>query len=318
MSIVTTQQAIEELLRGDIVALPTETVYGLSARIDNEAALKKVFATKHRPSFDPLIVHVENRKQAHSLCVEWPEIYDALAEKFWPGPLSLIAKKRSAVSHTISAGLDTVALRSPNHPLFREVLRGVGVPLAAPSANRFGRTSPTRASHVETEFAGKVAVVDGGECNIGVESTVLSATLANDKWQIKILRPGGCTREALEKFLTESGFKFEIARETSALSPGHLKEHYQPESPLILLEEKNWNEEIQKQCEKKLSRRFSGVSELKLPQTPQEAARVLYAEMRRLSQSEAHALWTKRTRDQQGDAWEAIWDRLERASSLII
>jgi len=310
--------AIDILREGGIVALPTETVYGLSARIDSEAALKQVFLTKERPSFDPLIVHVENPGQASRLCAEWPELYQKLAEKFWPGPLTLVAKKRPEVSTTISAGLETVALRSPRHPLFQEVLRGLGVPLAAPSANRFGRTSPTTAQHVRDEFHEQVPVVDGGPCQVGVESTVLSAEKVGTRWEIQILRPGGLSRAELEEFLTKVQIDFSIVRRHSVHSPGHLKEHYQPESPLIILEDKEWSAHIQQQVEKKLGRKLSGASELRLMPTPQESARQLYSQMRQLSRTPAQILWVKRTQDTRSVAWEVIWDRLERASSAII
>lgn len=314
MSVINVDQAIALLRGGGIVALPTETVYGLSARIDNESALKSVFATKHRPSFDPLIVHVRDTEQARALCKEWPPIYDLLAKEFWPGPLTLIAPKHEYVSGIISAGLDTVAVRCPNHPVFLKVLEGVGVPLAAPSANRFGRTSPTTAEHVESEFNHAVAVVDGGPCSVGVESTVV--TLEDS--QLKILRPGGCSRETLEKFLKKNGIALSVTREMSVHSPGHLKEHYQPESPLVILENKIWSDEIESQLEKKLSKKISGHTELLLPTTPQDSARVLYSEMRRISRGGDHILWIKRTQEMKDFNWEAIWDRLERASTAII
>lgn len=314
MSVIMPQQAVELLRQGGIVALPTETVYGLSARIDSETALKNVFATKQRPSFDPLIVHVESADQARALCSEWPEIYQKLAQEFWPGPLTLVAQKRPEISATISAGLETVAIRSPNHPVFREVLRGVGVPLAAPSANRFGRTSPTTAAHVEVEFAGRVPVVDGGACAVGVESTVLVCEGA----ELKILRPGGCTREQLQFFINKNNLSLKISKQHSVHSPGHLKEHYQPESPLIILEDKSWSEAIHKRCEEILRRTVTGATELRLPSTPQEAARILYSEMRQHSRSSDHVLWIQRTHAQKSDAWEVVWDRLERASSAIM
>ena len=314
MSLISAQQAIELLKQGGVAALPTETVYGLSARIDQETALKNVFATKHRPSFDPLIVHVLDVEQARGLCAEWPPLYDLLAQEFWPGPLTLIARKRPEISTTITAGLDTVAIRRPAHPVFAEVLKGVGVPLAAPSANRFGRTSPTTAQHVETEFAGQVPVVDGGPCTIGVESTVL--TFENS--HLKILRPGGCTREVLEQLLKLHKLNYPVTREASVHSPGHLKEHYQPDSPLVILENQVWNEKIKQRVEEKLERKIAGATELKLPNTPQDSARVLYSEMRRLSRGSEHILWIQRTQATNEQAWEAIWDRLERASSLII
>lgn len=318
MSLITASQAIERLSKSDVVALPTETVYGLCGRIDSEAAIKKIFATKQRPSFDPLIVHVAGVKQARELSKEWPLIFDSLTEHFWPGPLTVIAKKRDTVSGTITSGLDTVAIRCPRHPVFLEVLGGLGVPLAAPSANRFGHTSPTTAGHVEQEFTGAVPIVDGGACAIGVESTVITAELKDDVWRIKILRPGGVSRAELKKFLTAKGFRFELTRETSMASPGNLKNHYQPTSPLVLLQDQPWSAEIHTEVERQLERKIKSFVELRLPRTPQEAARVLYAEFHRLSDSAEQAIWLKRLTSQSGEDWEVVWDRVERAASVIL
>jgi L-threonylcarbamoyladenylate synthase len=319
MSRITIQQAVERLCAGDVVALPTETVYGLSARIDSEPALMKVFAVKERPSFDPLIVHVSDVRQARALCSEWPAIYDLLTEEFWPGPLTLIAPKLPSVSNTITSGLLSVAFRCPQHPVFLEAIARVGVPLAAPSANRFGRTSPTTAAHVEEEFDELVAVVDGGACEVGVESTVLTAEkAAGDKWQLKILRPGGISREALRDFLDEHQIKFEISRAASPASPGNLKEHYQPKSPVVILNGKSWDELAHAATEKILNRKVTSAVELRLPRTPQEAARVLYSEFRKLSRSADHVLWITRKESHHGEDWEAVWDRIERASSATL
>jgi L-threonylcarbamoyladenylate synthase len=318
MSLVTIPQAVAELRQDGIVALPSETVYGLAARIDSEPALKKIFSTKQRPFFDPLIVHVENVNQAKMLCAEWPEIFSALTEQFWPGPLTLIAKKRPAVSNTITAGLPTVAVRCPQHPIFQEVLQQLGTPLAAPSANRFGHTSPTSAAHVEQEFAGQVMTVDGGACTIGVESTVVAAELLKGTWKVKILRPGGVARAQLNSFLTERGFGFAIEREASVASPGHLKEHYRPASPLVLLENKKWSAQTLAAVEKHLQKKILGAQEVHLANTPQEAARHLYGDLRKLSTDADHILWISRTSERRGEDWEAIWDRVERASVLIL
>lgn len=315
MSAVTIAEAVERLRAGDVVALPTETVYGLAARIDSEPALLKVFATKQRPSFDPLIVHVADVASARELASEWPALYDDLAAHFWPGPLTLIAPKREAVSMTITSGLMTVAIRCPSHPIFLQAIRDVGVPLAAPSANRFGRTSPTTAAHVEDEFGGSVAVVDGGASTVGVESTVLSAERSGDSWTIKLLRPGGVSREELKSFLNERQIQFTIQRESSLASPGNLKEHYQPDSPVAIIS-RAWSAELQALAEKTLQRKITSVSELKLPATPQHAARALYAEFRRLSRTPDHLIVIERRAEHANHEWEAVWDRIERAASL--
>lgn len=316
MSLITADQAIEELRAGRVVAVPTETVYGLAGAINSPAALTDIFALKRRPSFDPLIVHVHSAGQARGLVEEWPDIYDLLVEKFWPGPLTLIAKKTPAISPVITSGLDTVGLRCPQHAVMLDMLRRLNIPLAAPSANLFGQTSPTAAAHVEAEFEGKIPVVDGGPCEVGVESTVVSAQKKNGKWTISILRPGGVSRARLADVLKKAGVDFEIELRQSVASPGHLTTHYQPRSPVILLENKNWSDAIQSEVEKKLGRKLSGAVELQLPESPQQAARMLYESFRRLSTSSNRAIWIAR-RDRSED-WEAIWDRVERAASLTI
>jgi L-threonylcarbamoyladenylate synthase len=317
MSLCTPEQALALLRQGEIVAVPTETVYGLAGRIDSESALQKIFATKSRPFFDPLIIHVADSDAARGLWREWPEIFTCLTERFWPGPLTLITDKRDQVSPLITSGLPTAAVRCPAHPLTLDLLRKLGTPFAAPSANRFGRTSPTSAQHVEDEFAGAVPVLDGGPCAVGVESTVLTAAKKGDTWTVKILRPGSITRRDLEATLRAAGFRFTLEREQSVHSPGHLKAHYQPESPVILLQDKIWSSAVQSQAEAALNLRLTGASELILPESPAQAARVLYEELRRLSRSKEDAIYVRRTSRQAGDDWEAIWDRLERAASVI-
>lgn len=318
MAIVTEKQAVNLLRQGQVVALPTETVYGLAGRIDSEATLRKIFAIKQRPFFDPLIVHVHSIAQAKSLCSQWPEIFDLLIANFWPGPLTLIAPKNASVSSIISSGLDTVGIRCPDHPLTLALLRTLGTPLAAPSANRFGHTSPTTAAHVEEEFAQSVAVLDGGPCAVGVESTVLAAELSDDTWWLKILRPGGISRAQIRDCLKGANIKFELFREESSASPGHLKSHYKPAAPLILLNQKLWSKETQAEAEKQLQRPLNNAVELRLPETPHEAARVLFEEFRRLSLPKDAAIYVTRSAAQNGEDWEAVFDRIVRAASVTL
>ncbi len=318
MPIVSEKQAINFLRQGTVVALPTETVYGLAGRIDSEPALRKIFAVKQRPFFDPLIIHVHSMAQAKTLCCKWPEVFDLLTANFWPGPLTLIAPKNASVSSIITSGLDTVGVRCPDHPTTLNLLRTLGTPLAAPSANRFGHTSPTTAAHVEEEFAGGVPVLDGGPCAVGVESTVLAAELSGDTWWLKILRPGGVSRAQIRDCLKGAAVKFELFREESAASPGHLKSHYKPNAPVILLNQKSWSKETQAEAEKQLLRQLSNAVELRLPETPHEAARVLYEEFRRLSLKPDAAIYVTRSTAQSGEDWEAVFDRIERAASVSL
>lgn len=316
MSYVSLEEAVNLLRAGRVVGIPTETVYGLAGRIDAEPALRSIFATKQRPFFDPLIVHVASLTDVGPLVSRWPEPFQALAARFWPGPLTLVTNKAPTVSPLITSGLETVALRCPRHPLARELLTRLGVPVAAPSANRFGRTSPTRAEHVETEFSGQVPVLDGGLCEIGLESTVIDAKETDGSWNIRILRPGGVSRAELEGELYRQGIRFTLERAESAASPGHLPSHYQPTSPVIIIHRELDDGEILALVREKLGRHARQVSRLELGPSPEQAARRLYQNFRELSALGDNVIVISRTADQ--GHWEAIWDRIERASSLTL
>lgn len=211
MATVDLSTAVQKLKANQVVALPTETVYGLAASIDSPEALKLIFSTKRRPFFDPLIVHVKNLEQALELA-HWDPVSQFLAQTFWPGPLSLVLPKKSSVHDLISAGHSTVALRHPNHSLFCRVIEQCGHPLAAPSANGFGRISPTTAQHVNDEFANRVPVLDGGPCPQGIESTIIEVKTPPAKSQLQgapisviMHRPGALPWLEIEKSLREAG-----------------------------------------------------------------------------------------------------------------
>ena len=218
------------LLRiGGVVALPTETVYGLAARADSDAAVAKIFAAKNRPSINPLICHVSNMEMASDL-VNFDKTALKLADAFWPGALTLVLPKNGeTVANAVSAGLDTLAVRMPAHKGMRAIIEAVGAPLAAPSANRSGRMSPTRASHVERDMKDAIdLIVDGGSTEFGLESTVLSV---RDE-EVTILRHGAIAREEIEAVL---GIAInEITTAKIPQSPGQLLRHYAPKTPLIL------------------------------------------------------------------------------------
>jgi L-threonylcarbamoyladenylate synthase len=313
--IISVAEAVAKLQTGGIVAIPTETVYGLAGRIDDESALKQIFMIKQRPFFDPLIVHVSDLATAKRLSRDWPPVFDLLAQEFWPGPLTLITRKAELVSSLITSGLETVALRWPNHPVALQILQELQIPLAAPSANLFGRTSPTTAEHVEHEFSGKIPVVDGGQSEVGVESTVLAYDdTTPDK--LHILRPGGISRTQLQKVLHDHGLNLEIVRTSSSASPGHLKAHYQPSCPVVILEDKAWSEEFRKAIEGALDRPFPYIHEMKLGPTAQVAARRLYGEFRQFSEVQGGLIVITRTKEHTAPEWEAVWDRIERAASF--
>lgn len=224
------------LKKGEAVALPTETVYGLAADALSETATHKIFEIKGRPLIDPLIIHVLGIKEAEELAFLNPEALE-LAKAFWPGPLTLVLPKKPTVSNLITAGQSSVAIRAPAHAIFRKVLEISGVPLAAPSANPFGYVSPTRAEHVQTTLGTKAPyIVQGGPCSHGIESTILSLI---DPQNAVLLRPGPISREALEKTLGKT-IEERIQPSNSLdngpqLSPGLLSRHYSPQTLLQLI-----------------------------------------------------------------------------------
>lgn len=315
--IISTVEAVAKLQAGNIVAIPTETVYGLAARIDDDSALKQIFEVKKRPFFDPLIVHVTDLNQAKRLVIDWPPVFDVLAEAFWPGPLTLVAKKAESVSSLITSGLDTVGLRCPNHPVAQEILRALTVPLAAPSANMFGRTSPTKASHVEKEFAGAVPVVDGGASEVGVESTVLFYDHSTPD-QLHVLRPGGVSRHEIRTAVEAKGMKFEVVRKQSPASPGHLESHYQPNCPVVILETGEWHDGLKEIIAQKLDRPVAHVHFMPMKTSAQLAARKLYEDFREYSDMPGAAIVVPRLPENSTPEWEAVWDRIERAAILRI
>ncbi len=231
-----TEKAARIILDGGIVAMPTETVYGLAADALNGKAVAKIFEAKGRPMDNPLIVHISDISQIKPLVREFPEKARLLAEKFWPGPLTIILPKSDMIPDEVSAGLDTVAVRFPSHPV-AQALISVSCPLAAPSANLSGSPSPTSAQHVIRDMDGRIdAIIDGGSCDIGVESTVI--TLAEDV--PRILRPGGVTAEEIYAVIGEieidRAVTEPLAEGQKVSSPGMKYKHYAPKARVILLE----------------------------------------------------------------------------------
>jgi L-threonylcarbamoyladenylate synthase len=223
-------RAVGALRAGDIVALPTETVYGLAARADSEDGVAAIYRAKGRPDFNPLIVHVADVAAATRLA-ELDARAQALAQAFWPGPLTMVLPRKAdaALAPAVTAGLPTVALRCPAHPIMRQVLADSGLALAAPSANRSGGVSPTSAAHVAASLAGRLAlVVDGGLCEAGLESTIV-ALRAGGGWQV--LRPGPITAQALAEVLGQGP---DAAAQTQIEAPGQMTSHYAPGKPLRL------------------------------------------------------------------------------------
>ena len=232
-------EACALLRAGEVVALPTETVYGLGADAFNPAAVAKIFAVKERPSFDPLIVHIASRGDLKKVAIVPEEIADAvdkLTQAFWPGPLTLILPKHPDVPDLVTSGLPTVAVRQSAHPVFRAIGKELGNPIAAPSANRFGRISPTSASAVMKELGGRISlIIDAGACGEGVESTIISIEPREGKKPVfRLHRAGPVTKEQLQEF-----GKVEKAApilQGAPQAPGQLASHYAPLTPLFLME----------------------------------------------------------------------------------
>lgn len=313
------EQAKKTILEGGVVALPTETVYGLAASIYSEEGIRKIFAIKERPFFDPLIVHIADLEQKKQVISSWPPLAEFLAASFWPGPLTMVLPKHPDLNPLITSGLDTVGIRMPAHPVARELIEACEVPLAAPSANKFGKTSPTKAEHVRKGFEKEeILILDGGQSEVGLESTVVALGMEGEKEILTILRPGAITKDILEAALQERKIPFEVRRASSLASPGNTEHHYMPNIPLLILRQtgvtfkQSVRDEICREFQ--FERNVRG-AELRLDPNPRIAARSLYLRMRECSDTGASFIYVFRQKEQEGGIWEAIWDRLERAAS---
>jgi L-threonylcarbamoyladenylate synthase len=311
-------RAVDVLQRGGLVALPTETVYGLAADATNEGALRSVFAAKGRPTNHPLIVHVLDAASVPRWASDVPPAAHDLMAAFWPGPLTLVLRRHPAVSDLITGGQPTVALRSPAHPWARAVLQAFGGALAAPSANRFGRVSPTTAEHVRADLGVKPdgavdLVLDGGPCPVGIESTIVDLSSGPPR----LLRPGAIAREAVEQAL---GLQLGDAGDEAPRSPGRLEQHYAPRTPLELLSHDEFMERLP-DAHSRIVVLGQGASPQLPPNVrwfsaPAEAgpyASALYAWLHRLDSADADCIWV--LRPPQTPLWEAVNDRLRRAAS---
>lgn len=221
------------LQAGELVAFGTETVYGLGADATNAEAVARIFEAKGRPRFDPLIVHVADPRSARCWTTEWPADAEQLAERFWPGPLTMVLPKSPEIADLVTSGLPTVGVRVPGEPMTRSLLTEAGCPVAAPSANLFGRMSPTKAAHVVEQLDGRVAyVLDTGPCRVGVESTVVRV----NKSGVTLLRPGGVTVDQLNSVCKSVSIASDTEKGEmlSPDSPGQLPQHYAPSVPLRL------------------------------------------------------------------------------------
>ena len=313
----------QTLVAGNLVAIPTETVYGLAANALDEAACRRIFSVKGRPLIDPLIVHVTGREHAEKLA----EVNDAallLMEKFWPGPLTIVLRRRAIVPGIVSAGLPTVALRCPRHPLTRRLLQISGLALAAPSANRFGYVSPTRVEHVEAGLGDRIDyVLDGGPCDIGLESTIVG--LADPAHPI-LYRPGAISRTELSAALGVAVALPEPKKEADAPAdaPGMLKRHYSPNTTVLLFENGAalaFSPSLAKRAamvyfaRPSLSDDLAGPAVFWLSESgrPEEAARNVFDLLRRLDTMGYSHIFIEKAPE--GGIGDAINDRLARASA---
>jgi Sua5/YciO/YrdC/YwlC family protein len=314
------EAAVELLQQGELVALPTETVYGLAAKALNSIAVAKIFEAKERPRFDPLIIHLPNREWLERIVdvpAEHRQLIGRLADKFWPGALTIVLPKREIVPDIVTAGLDTVAVRISAHPVFAEIVCELDEPLAAPSANRFGRVSPTTAQHVLDELDGRIPLIfDAGSTEHGIESTIVAVR----KGGIAILRRGPITHEQLRclGFQPSEG----IGRDADATSirvPGQVPSHYAPKTALRLIDnaETFWPQKNQRVGliawnPVGLKHKFAAVRNLSERQDLREAASNLFRYLRELDALGFDLIVAERVPSHGLGA--AIMDRLERAS----
>jgi len=304
--------AVSILRQGELVALPTETVYGLAGDASNDKAIQKIFTAKGRPPDHPLIVHVHSMEAAGEWADDIPAQAMVLAKKFWPGPLTMIFRKRKSVSPLITGGLDTIALRAPDHPLTLDILRKLGTGIAAPSANAHKKTSPTQAEHVLRTLSGKIAaVIDGGDCRVGIESTILDMSGETPV----ILRPGAITAAMIEQVLGSPVLQPRAHDEKVA---GNMPEHYRPETPLYLKSRQEL-EAIAREQRRIAIMHYSdlvtgdGVASYRMPADKPGYASQLYATLHRIDAAGVDAIYLETLPDT--PLWADINDRLRKAST---
>ena len=302
------------LQAGELVAIPTETVYGLAGNALNLSSVTKIFEVKSRPQFDPLIVHVPDIEAAELYADYMPEEGKLLTKHFWPGPLTLLLPKRNVIPDLVTSGLDSVGLRCPNHPLTQKLLRSLSFPLAAPSANPFGYVSPTRPEHVEEQLGNKITyILDGGPCNIGVESTILGF----ENGRPIIYRLGGVTQEEIESII---GKVYARTHSTShPKAPGQLQSHYAPRKKLILGDMQELVKKHSSQIFGILSFKDDFRSSYQFILSPNgqlsEAAQNLFSALRTLDKMPIDVILAEPVPDV--GLGKAINDRLRRASSSV-
>ncbi|MES2940477.1 MAG: L-threonylcarbamoyladenylate synthase [Pseudomonadota bacterium] len=317
------QQAVQRLREGELVAMPTETVYGLAADATRPEAVAKIFSAKGRPANHPLIVHVADAPGAGAFAASVPPVAERLMQAFWPGPLTLILPRRPEVGATVAGGQDTIGVRCPSHPVAQALLRAcahAGIAgLAAPSANRFGRVSPTTAAHVQAEFGAGLLVLDGGACAIGIESSIVDCSRAAPV----LLRPGMLPREQLE---AACGERLRSPDELAGAAPrasGTLESHYAPQAKVRLMTGRmlqaaldvlgDEGPRIAVYARTALRVRATQVLLRRMPDDAAETARQLFAALREFDAQGVQLIWVEAPPE--AAEWDGVRDRLQRAAA---
>ena len=304
-------KAVELLTHDELVAIPTETVYGLAGNALSRAAVTKIFSVKNRPQFDPLIVHVPNLEKANDYVLEIPEHARKLAGKFWPGPLTLLLKKKNIIPDLVTSGLDTVGIRCPDHTLTRQLLKALPFPLAAPSANPFGYVSPTKPQHVDEQLGSKIQyILDGGPCPIGIESTIVGF---EDSKPV-VYRLGGLSLEAIEK--TIGKVKLMTHSTSNPKAPGQLQSHYAPGKKVILGSIEQLLKTHPHAGVLSFQKDYRVTNQIVLSSSGnlEEAAQHLFESLRAFDKTDADVVLTELVPDQ--GLGRAINDRLRRAAAV--
>ena len=302
--------------QGELVAVPTETVYGLAANAADPEAVKGIFAAKGRPADHPLIVHLPAVDQLPHWATDIPETARQLAQAFWPGPLTLLLHKHPDVSPVITGGLDTIGLRVPAHPVLLRLLQTAGLGVAAPSANPYKKLSPTTASQVFDTLQGKIAaVLDGGPCEVGIESTIVDLTGT----QVQVLRPGPISARQIADVLQQP---VGTPEQHQVVVPGNVEEHYQPGKPLLLLSSECMEQALHDRPDGIAcvvhSAEFSDLlhsDDVRLTADPAVYAQALYRTLYQLDQGPAGEIWLELPPD--SETWQAVNDRLLRAGKVV-
>lgn len=323
------ERAAQQLAAGELVAFPTETVYGLGARADDDAATAKIFTAKGRPTDHPLIVHVADAAHAQAFAAEWPPLAERLAAAFWPGPLTLIVPRRDGVARAAAGGAPTIGLRCPSHPVARALLLSCaqrGVPgLAAPSANRFGRVSPTTAAHVRAEFGEALPVLDGGACEVGIESAIVDVS----RGVPVLLRPGVLAPAALE---AAAGQPLVAPDADAPRASGTLVAHYAPRARVRLMPSASLADALAVWAEARSAAsvakpgptlavysrtvrapHVAGLVTRRMPEGARAAAHELFAVLRELDAMGVALIWVEQPPP--GPEWDGVRDRLQRAAA---